>query len=242
MKQIIRLSLYLLGLFVTALGINITIRSDLGVSPVSSFPLTLAKIVGVSLGTVTIGLYALFVLAEALLLGRRFKAKSLLQLVFNFAFGFFLDLTGRPLNTLTVNGYGMQLMWLLTGIVSMAMGVVLFLSMDIVPNAPDGIVLAYCERTGVRFSNAKFGFDCICVTLSIAFSLLFLGRITSVREGTVLAALLTGKLIGVFAKPCGPWLRKAAFPSNAPLALTIHCDALLCPRGKEQEPVRRSSS
>ncbi len=221
MKRVIRLTLYLSGLFITALGINITIRSDLGVSPVSSFPLTLSKVVGISLGTVTIVVYAFFVLAEVLLLGRRFKARNLLQLLFNFAFGLFLDLTGRPLTRLVIRGYGMELLWLLVGIVTMALGVVLFLSMDIVPNAPDGIVLAYCERTGARFSNAKFGFDCICVALSIVSSLLFLRSIISVREGTVIAALLTGKLIGFFAKPFGPWLRKAAFPSDAPTALAI---------------------
>lgn len=221
MKQFIRWSLYLLGLFVTALGINIAIRSDLGVSPVSSFPLTLSKVIGISLGTVTVAVYAVFVLAEVLLLGRRFKPKNLLQLVFNFAFGFFLDLTGKSLIRLVIHGYGMQLLWLLIGIAAIALGVVLFLSMDIVPNAPDGIVLAYCERTGANYSTAKFGFDCICVTLSITFSLVFLHKIVSVREGTVLAALLTGRLIGVFAKPCGPWLRRAAFPSDAPIALAI---------------------
>jgi uncharacterized membrane protein YczE len=221
MKPLTRWGLYLLGLFFTALGINLTIRADLGVSPVSAFTLTLSKVAGVSLGTVTVVVYAFFVLAEVLLLGRRFKPKNLLQLVFNFAFGVFLDLTGKSLIRLVIHGYGMQLLWLLFGIAAIALGVVLFLSMDIVPNAPDGIVLAYCERTGANYSTAKFGFDCICVTLSILSSLLFLHRIISVREGTVLAALLTGRLVGLFAKPVGPWLRKAAFPSDAAIALAI---------------------
>ena len=221
MKLIIRLGLYLLGLFITALGINLTIRADLGVTPVSGFTLSLSRLVGASLGTVTIIVYALFVLAEIVLLGRRFKARNLLQLLFNFAFGFFLDLGGILVRPLTVHGYVMQLLWLVFGVLVMSLGVMLFLSMDIVPNAPDGIVLAICEKTGSSYARVKFIFDCACVILSLACTVLFPGRISTVREGTVIAALLTGRLVGLFSKPCGPWLRKVAFTGDQQLALAV---------------------
>lgn len=42
-------------------------------------------------------------------------------------------------------------------------------------------------------------------------SLLFIGNISTIREGTILSALLTGKIIGMLSKPCTPWLKKVAF-------------------------------
>ncbi|MDF2699028.1 MAG: hypothetical protein K0Q49_584 [Haloplasmataceae bacterium] len=81
MKYILRLSIYFAGLFLLAIGINLAIKSNLGVSPVSALPFTISNIVGVSLGTVTIVVYAFFVLAQAFILRRKFKFKSLLQLL-----------------------------------------------------------------------------------------------------------------------------------------------------------------
>jgi len=81
LKHIIRLTLYLLGLFITALGINLAIKSNLGVTPISAFTLSISKITGFNFGTVTIVVYDIFVILQILILGRKFKFKSLLQTV-----------------------------------------------------------------------------------------------------------------------------------------------------------------
>lgn len=93
MKYIIRLTLYFAGLFILALVINLAIKSNLGVSPVSALPLSISNITSSSLGTVTICVYTLFAFAQILILRREFKLKSLLQIFFSFVFGFFVDFT-----------------------------------------------------------------------------------------------------------------------------------------------------
>jgi uncharacterized protein len=84
MKYILRLGLYFLGLFLLAIEVNLAIKSNLGVSLVSAFPLPISNITGIRLGAVTIGVYAMFVLAQILILRRQFKLKSLLQIFFSF--------------------------------------------------------------------------------------------------------------------------------------------------------------
>lgn len=211
MKYIIRLVLYFSGLFILALGINLAIKSNLGVSPVSAFPLSISNIAGISLGTVTIGVYAIFVLIQFLILRKKFKLKGLLQIFFSFAFGFFVDFSAVLLAGIEPNNYFMQILLMIIGICSVSVGVVLFITMDIVPNAPDGLVLAICDKTGVDFSKIKVLFDCASVILAAALSIAFLGSISSIREGTIISALVTGKMIGIISKPCVPWLKKAAF-------------------------------
>ena len=53
--------------------------------------------------------------------------------------------------------------------------------------------------------------DCIFVSLGIHVSLLCLGGVSAIREGTVISALVTGKLTGIFLSHWRPWLQKIAF-------------------------------
>lgn len=217
MKYIIRLAIYFAGLFALALGINLAIKSNLGVSPVSSVPLSISNIIGISLGTVTIGVYAFFILAQILILRRKFKLKNLLQIFFSFAFGFFVDFAAVLLTWVDAGNYFMQILILCVSIITISVGVVLFITMDIVPNAPDGLVLALCDKTGVDFSKIKVLFDCSSAIIAVVLSLAFLGNISIIGPGTIISALITGKVIGIVSKPCTPWLKKVAFPNSEKL-------------------------
>jgi uncharacterized protein len=221
MKHIIRLAIYFVGLFVLSLGINFAIKSNLGVSPVSAFPLSISNITGISLGTMTIVVYAFFVLSQILILGRKFKLKSLLQIFFSFVFGFFVDFTAVLLTGIESSNYFVQLLLLSIGIIAVSVGVVLFITMDIVPNAPEGLILALCTKTGINFSKMKVLFDCTSVILAVVLSLVFLGNISTIREGTIISALITGKIVGIFSKPCTPLLKKVAFYDNKRLTKDI---------------------
>lgn len=90
MKLVNRVGLYFIGLFIITIGINLSIISGLGISPVSAFTLPLSEAVNISLGTITIITYVIFVLIQILVLKKNFKKKNLLQAAFSFAFGFLL--------------------------------------------------------------------------------------------------------------------------------------------------------
>ena len=47
--------------------------------------------------------------------------------------------------------------------------------------------------------------------LAAVRSLVFLGKLTGIREGTVLTALLVGKMMGILRKFAGPWIQKLCF-------------------------------
>lgn len=211
MKHTLRLTIYFAGLFLLAIGINLAIKSNLGVSPVSALPLAISDVIGVSLGTVTIGVYILYVLAQACILRREFKLKSFLQIFFGFAFGFFVDYTAVLLQGIEASNYLIQILLLSISIATVSIGVVMFLEMDIVPNAPDGLVLAIHDKTGTDFGKVKILFDCASVIAAAFISLLFIGNISTIGAGTIISALLTGKVIGIISKPCAPRLKKAVF-------------------------------
>lgn len=49
-----RITIYILGLFIMTLGISMSVKSDLGLSPVSSIPYTITCITGLKMGKATI--------------------------------------------------------------------------------------------------------------------------------------------------------------------------------------------
>lgn len=201
MKSVIRMTLYFLGLFIIAIGINLAIISNLGVSPVSAFTVPVSQITEISLGTVTVIIYSLFVLIQIVILGKKFRWKNLLQVPFSFAMGIFIDYTGMVLEQwITVNGYGMQLLLIISSIVICAFGATIYIAMDVVPNPPEGLILAICERTGISFGKIKMWSDWVFILIGLILSIIFLGYVSAIREGTILCALFTGKLFGIFQK------------------------------------------
>jgi uncharacterized membrane protein YczE len=210
MKHIIRLLLYFAGLFIISIGINLAIKSSLGVSPVSAFTVPVSRISGISLGIITVIVYTAFVLIQIALLGKKFRLKLLLQSLFSLAFGFFVDYTGSLLKWINPVRYLQQMIILLLSIVICSAGAAIYITMDVMPNAPEGLILSICEKFAWSFSKVKIISDCAFVSTGIILSLLFIGKLTAIREGTIISALVTGKMISVFLKICEP-LKRAAF-------------------------------
>ena len=77
----VRIPMYFVGLFIMTIGIALSVKSNLGVSPVSSIPYTMTCVWGIEMGKATIIFHAALVLIQILLLRKRFKPINLLQVV-----------------------------------------------------------------------------------------------------------------------------------------------------------------
>ena len=204
-----RLIIYVLGMYLMAIGVVFSSRSDLGVSPVSSLGNVLYQIgrsAGapgfVNLGNCTTGVFCLYLLAEALILGRDFKPAVLLQIVASLLFGQLVNLASAMLRALPAPGsYVMQMLYLLVSVPLVAAGVMLYLSPSILAMPGEGLSLAVSKKTGLSMGTSKTIFDCTVVALSAAASLLYFRGLVGVREGTVICALLVGFVFKLLQKP-----------------------------------------
>ena len=86
-RLFVRIPAYVIGLLIMTLGVAISVKSNLGVSPVSSIPYTITCVVGLEMGKATILFHAVLVLLQILLLRRAFQAKNLLQIFAGILFG-----------------------------------------------------------------------------------------------------------------------------------------------------------
>lgn len=209
-KLLARLGVYCLGLLILAFGIALAVNSNLGVSPVSSLPYVVSQISGISLGTCTIAVYICYILLQ-MVISRKFQPALLLQLVFSTIFGWFVDGAKYVLGDFCLPTYFGQLLMLAASILLIGFSLVLYIDVKLAPMPAEGLVGCLSEKLGKPFSRMKTFVDCTSVLIGAVLSLLFLGKLVGIREGTILTALLVGRMMGTLRKFVGPWIQKLCF-------------------------------
>ena len=201
---IVRFIVYIIGLFIMTLGVSMSVKSDLGVSPVSSIPYTITCIFGLEMGKATILFHIFLVIIQIFILRKEFKAKNLLQVVVGVLFGYFTTFSNYLFTYLpTPNNIFIRLILMIVSTLFIAVGIFFYLPADIVPLAGEGVMKAISDKTGVVFSRVKIGFDLTMVLISLISCLVALHRLGSVGVGTIIAAVLVGINLGIVTKLFG---------------------------------------
>ena len=132
-----RLLVYFLGLFIMALGVVFSVKSALGVSPVTSLANVTHQISGIGLGACTTGTYCFYILVELLILRRDFRPAMLLQILASLFFGLLVSAATGLLDFIPAPGsYPLRLAFLAVSIPLIALGVMLYLAPAILPTFP----------------------------------------------------------------------------------------------------------
>ena len=200
----IRIPMYFIGLFIMTTGVALSVKSNLGVSPVSSIPYTITCVWGVEMGKATILFHIVLVILQILLLRKNFKAKSLLQVVVGVIFGYFTTFCNYIASfLLTPDNYPVRIAMLLVSTILVAFGIFLYLPADLIPLAGEGAMSAVSQISGMEFAKVKVRFDCSMVVISMTTCLIALHSLGSVGVGTIAAAILVGTVLGFINKLVG---------------------------------------
>lgn len=207
----IRVLFYVLGLFFLAMGVAFSVNSNLGVSPVNSLPYVISQVSGTAMSLCVIIVFCTYILLQVVILRKEFRPINLLQIVFSTIFGYFVDFAKWIVGDFALPTYAGQLAMLAISILFIAVGVVLYIEVDLVPMPMEGLSLAMAKKTNVPFHNMKIIVDCVVVVAGIGVSFLFLHSLVGIREGTVITAIVTGKVMALVKKPLSPILQKCCF-------------------------------
>lgn len=197
-----RYVLFVISLFISALGVAFTKHGELGVSPISS----VANVMSVKLDFFSLGIWLIIwncvlILGQILILRKKFKPIQLLQIPLSFLFGYFTDFGLWLVGFIPVESYIMRLVMVFIGIVILGFGVSLSVSANVIMNSGEAFVKAISDTTNKNFGNVKIAFDLSCVVLALILSLLFFDfTIVGTREGTIISALCTGLVVKLFRK------------------------------------------
>ncbi len=202
MKSLLkRYAISTLGLIIVALGVGLSIKSNLGIAPPSCPPTILSlKWSALSVGTFTWITHIVYILTQWLLLGKRFELRYLMQIPAAFVFGYMCDASIWLFNAIDApaTNYLVQILLSLAAVVLTAIGIKLEVVGDGWILAGDKLVAVLSEVTRSPFSRVKVIFDIVLVAITAAFSLVVFGLLDGnghtvvIREGTLILAILTG--------------------------------------------------
>ncbi len=198
---VLRYGVSTFGIAVAALGVGLSLKSNLGIAPLSCIPTVLGlEFPAFSVGTFTWAFNLLFILFQLLILRRDFRWEHLLQVVPVLIFGYLVDGAIWLFNALDApsSQYVVQILLCLASVALTAVGIRIEVSGGgwILP--ADSFLNVLSERSSLSFGTLKVGMDVALVVLTAALSLLFFGHWTGngttvvIREGTVILAVLTG--------------------------------------------------
>ena len=197
-----RYDLFVIRLFISALGVAFTKHGELGVSPITS----VANVMSIKLDFFSLGIWLIIwncvlILGQILILRKKFKPIQLLQIPLSFLFGYFTDFGLWLVGFIPAKSYIMRLVMVFIGIVILGFGVSLSVSANVIMNSGEALVKAISDTTNKNFGNVKIAFDVSCVVLALILSLLFFDfTIVGTREGTIISALCTGLVVKLFRK------------------------------------------
>lgn len=231
-------------LFVIAFGTSLSIRANLGSSPISCPPYVLSLVEGapLTMGGFTMCMHVVFIITQILLLRRDFQKIQFLQIVVSVLFGVYTDLTMWLTSFLQIPatmppalGYPLRFVELLIGGAILAYGISLEVHCDVLMLAGEGLPLAVAKVTRRDFGKVKMCTDTGLVCIGVALMFIFFGswHWDMVGAGTLVSMFYVGFMVRVFNPTMG-WFdsllcgnkpvavpAEVAVPTNLPLVITI---------------------
>lgn len=197
----VRLLMFVIGLFFMAFGVALSVKANLGTTPISSVPYVYSLKPPLSMGVITVLMHVVFILLQIALLRKNYSCFQLLQLPVALIFGLFTDVTLYLVSAHDfAGGYAAQWLLCAVSIVLVAFGVFLEVKAKVVYLAGEGACVAIARVFNVEFGKVKVAFDCSLVVFALVSSWFMFGSIRGIREGTIVSALLVGILARWYAR------------------------------------------
>lgn len=205
---------FAVALFIIAFGTCLSIRANLGSSPISAPPYVLSLVPGapLTMGQFTICMHIFFILSQIVLLRKDFQKIQLLQIVVSFVFGAYTDicmwLTGYlQIFSDTPIGYTLRFVELLIGGAILAYGISMEVHCDVLMLAGEGFPLAISKVVKKDFGKVKMCSDTGLVCVGVIFMFVFFGHWDwrMVGFGTLVSMFYVGAVVRVLSPHFG-WL------------------------------------
>lgn len=211
-------------LFIIAFGTSLSIRANLGSSPISAPPYVLSLVpgIGMTMGTMVIIMHVFFIVMQMVLLRRNYEKRQLTQILVSFLFGVYTDVTmwmtsfmQVPIDINPAIGYPLRFVELLIGGALLAYGIAAEVRCDSLMLAGEGLPLAIAKVTKKDFGKVKIFSDTGLVATGVVFMIIFFGRWDwkLIGIGTLVSMFYVGYMVRVFS-PRITWMDRIFIPTN----------------------------
>jgi len=214
LKQIVKnYVLFLIGLFIAAMGVALSTKAGLGTSPVASVPYSISLLNR----TLTFGWWlniwsVIQIVVQVALLRKKCKPMEIIiQTILAFVYGYLTDFSCTLINGIQANSYVIQFGLMILSCFVLGLGIWIQFKGGVAMLPGEAMNRAISEVTGKRYENIKIFFDVLYIIVAAVIGFLFIGKMEGVREGSIIAALLIGNIIKIYNCLFDKLTKKASF-------------------------------
>ena len=196
-KKILRT---IVGILLVFGSVAFAIKAGIGVLPVDAAITSIATLIGMKVGTFSMLFHGSFFVGQVIMVGKNFRKTELLQILY-------LTLGGSVLNfflytvlqNVTFSFYPLRLVVCIAAFVVSAFGCTMVLETHLMRTPMEGCIQMLADRMGTTMGKLRQKIDVVLVVISVAITLIF-GVEWTLREGTVIAALMFGPMMDFWKK------------------------------------------
>ena len=190
----------ILGILLVYGSVAFAIKAGIGVLPVDAAITSIALLIGMKVGTFSMLFHGSFFLGQIAIEKRNFRKTELLQLLYitlgGSVLNFFLY---TVLRNVTFSFYPLRLIVCVLAFAVSAFGCTMVLETHLMRTPMEGCIQLLAERMGTTMGRLRQRIDIVLVLVSVAITLIF-GVEWTLREGTIIAALIFGPMMDFWKK------------------------------------------
>ena len=197
-----KISFTILGIILIYSAVAFAIKAGIGVMPVDAAIATIADVVNIKVGTISMLFHGSFFIGQILMEKKDFQKTEFLQILYitlgGSVLNFFLY---TVLQNITFSFYPVRLVVCILAFIVSAFGCTLVLETHLMRTPMEGCIqmMADRSRSGITMGKLRQIIDILLVVLAVVLTLIF-GTDWTLREGTVIAALIFGPAMDFWKK------------------------------------------
>ena len=222
MKKTILTFLFIsINIVITGIGASLGIKAAVGVGAWDALSQSVSTVIGMKIGTFSMLLNISCVVVQLLMLGKKFKPISILQV-------FVAILLGNVVNfmlydvyaNLVINSYFLNLVIYVVSVLIIVVGVANIMAMNFISFPLEGACLVVSDRYNLNFGKVRQWVDIIAIIIALVVAFVFKDNYT-VGVGTVIGMVMFGPLLDRIMNFVRPKLDKMGLVYNQSSKLTI---------------------
>lgn len=195
-----KIGLTILGIILVYGSVAFAMKAGIGVLPVDAAIATIAMVLGIKVGTFSMFFHGCFFVGQILIEKKNFRKTEFLQILYITLGGTVLNfILYTVLKNVTFTLYPVRLIVCVAAFIISAFGCTLVLETHLMRTPMEGCIQLLAEKAGTTMGKLRQKIDIALVAVSVILTLIW-GKDWTLREGTIIAALIFGPAMDFWKK------------------------------------------
>ena len=195
-----KIGMTILGILLVYASVAFAMKAGIGVLPVDAAIATIADVINIKVGTFSMLFHGSFFVGQIIIEKKNFKKTELLQILYitlgGSVLNFFLY---TVLQNVEFTFYPIRLIVCVVAFVISAFGCTMVLETHLMRTPMEGFIQMVADIIGTTMGKLRQKIDIVLVIVSVVLTLIF-GTDWTLREGTIIAALIFGPAMDFWKK------------------------------------------